>query len=152
MIPKFQLHPIMFSMLFQMGTNYKAALIPRRIRETIHGWGKAARRKRRLGHFTDDSTIHTVTDASTVASLEEYDHQLIDIPETAIGAGNSIGAEVELQPRNISNSPASVPNETSSRVGTPLLRPSASVSVSTTSLNYHTEGILRSSSMPTRRE
>lgn len=73
MIPKFQLHPIMFSMLFQMGTNYKAALIPRRIRETIHGWGKAARRKRRLGHFTDDSTIHTVTDASTVASLEEYD-------------------------------------------------------------------------------
>ncbi|KAL9444132.1 hypothetical protein AB3S75_017334 [Citrus x aurantiifolia] len=142
----------LYALVTQMGTNYKAALIPRRIRETIHGWGKAARRKRRLGHFTDDSTIHTVTDASTVASLEEYDHQLIDIPETAIGAGNSIGAEVELQPRNISNSPASVPNETSSRVGTPLLRPSASVSVSTTSLNYHTEGILRSSSMPTRRE
>lgn len=128
-----------------MGTNYKAALIPQRIRETIHGWGKAARRKRRHGHFADDSTIHTVTDTSTVASLEEYDHQLIDIPETATGA------EVELQPRNIFNSPASVPNLTSSRVGTPLLRPSASVSVSTT-LNYHTEGILRSSSMPTRRE
>ncbi|KAH9802767.1 MLO-like protein 11 [Citrus sinensis] len=142
----------LYALVTQMGTNYKAALIPRRIRETIHGWGKAARRKRRLGHFTDDSTIHTVTDASTVASLEEYDHQLIDIPETAIGAGNSTGAEVELQPRNISNSPASVPNETSSRVGTPLLRPSASVSVSTTSLNYHTEGILRSSSMPARRE
>lgn len=135
----------LYALVTQMGTNYKAALIPQRIRETIHGWGKAARRKRRHGHFADDSTIHTITDTSTVASLEEYDHQLIDIPETATGA------EVELQPHNISISPASVPNETSSRVGTPLLRPSASVSVSTT-LNYHTEGILRSSSMPTGRE
>lgn len=136
-----------------MGTNYKAALIPQRIRETIHGWGKEARRKRRHGRFADDSTIHT--DTSTVVSLEEYDHQLIDNPETATGgAANSTGAEVELQPRNASNTPSSVPNETSSRVGTPLLRPSASVSVSvtTTSLNYHTEAIPRSSSMPTRRE
>ncbi|KAE8660262.1 MLO-like protein 11 [Hibiscus syriacus] len=63
----------LYALVTQMGTNYKAALIPQRIRETIHGWGKAARRRRRLGRFTDDSTIHT--DTSTVMSLEEDDHE-----------------------------------------------------------------------------
>lgn len=133
-----------------MGTNYKAALIPQRIRETIHGWGKAARRKRRHGHLADDSTIHT--DTSTVMSLEEYDHQLIDIPETDAGIGNGTGTEIELQPHEDSTTLASVANETSSRVGTPLLRPSASISASATSLSFHAEGIPRSSSMPIRRE
>ncbi|KAK3199020.1 hypothetical protein Dsin_022435 [Dipteronia sinensis] len=47
----------LYALVTQMGTNYKAALIPQRIRETIHGWGKEARRKRRHGLFTDDSTI-----------------------------------------------------------------------------------------------
>ncbi|KAF2286004.1 hypothetical protein GH714_009619 [Hevea brasiliensis] len=98
------------------GNNYKAALIPQRIRETIHGWGKAARRKRRHGIFTDDSTIHT--DTSTVLSLEEDDHPYLDVGETAANTH----AEVELQPvSTISNSPAPIANETSSRVGTPLL-------------------------------
>ena len=31
---------LIFIFHFQMGTNYKAALIPQRIRETIHGWGR----------------------------------------------------------------------------------------------------------------
>lgn len=136
-----------FSSSFQMGTNYKAALIPHRIRETIHGWGKAARRRRRLGLFADDSTIHT--DTSTVMSIEEDDHELLDAPGTAAGACT----EIELQPASaISTSPSPpAANETSSRVGTPLLRPSASVSSSVT-LTLKGEGILRSSSMPTRGE
>ncbi|KAJ0102961.1 hypothetical protein Patl1_04612 [Pistacia atlantica] len=58
----------LYALVTQMGTNYKAALIPQRIRETIHGWKKEARRKRRHGLFPDDSTIHT--DTSTVMSLE----------------------------------------------------------------------------------
>ncbi|GLT62146.1 hypothetical protein SLA2020_348040 [Shorea laevis] len=69
----------LYALVTQMGTNYKAALIPHRIRETIHGWGKAARRRRRLGLFADDSTIHT--DTSTVMSIEEDDHELLYAPE-----------------------------------------------------------------------
>ncbi|XVE80165.1 hypothetical protein DITRI_Ditri14bG0117800 [Diplodiscus trichospermus] len=136
----------LYALVTQMGTNYKAALIPQRIRETIHGWGKAARRKRRHGRFTDDSTIHT--DTSTVMSLEEYDHQLIDVHED----GNGTYTEIELQPPpNITSSPSSVANETSSRVGTPLLRTSASISASTIS-SFQKEDFQRSSSLPTRRE
>ncbi|KAK9266211.1 hypothetical protein L1049_000755 [Liquidambar formosana] len=137
----------LYALVTQMGTNYKAALIPQRIRETIHGWGKAARRRRRRhGIFTDDSTIHT--DTSTVLSIEEDDHQLLDSLET----GTITDSEIELQPAPIiTTSPSPIASETSSRVGTPLLRPSASVS-STVAVNFHTEGIPRSSSMPIRRE
>ncbi|KAF7822742.1 MLO-like protein 11 [Senna tora] len=137
----------LYALVTQMGTNYKAALIPQRIRETIHGWGKATRRKRRHGMFTDDSTIRT--DTSTVLSIEE-DDQLIDVPETATDLVT--GTEVELQPITASgSSPSPVPNETSSRAATPLLRPSASVS-SAIRFKFLEEAIPRSSSMPTRRE
>ncbi|EOY12910.1 Seven transmembrane MLO family protein isoform 2 [Theobroma cacao] len=136
----------LYALVTQMGTNYKAALIPQRIRETIHGWGKAARRRRRHGLFPDDSTIHT--DTSTVMSLEEEEHQFIDINE----AGNGTHTEIELQPpANVTASPSPVANETSSRVGTPLLRPSATISSSTMS-SLQKEDFLRSSSMPVRRE
>nr|APR64268.1 MLO-like protein 11 [Populus tomentosa] len=134
----------LYALVTQMGTNYKAALIPQRIRDTIHGWGKAARRKRRHGNFTDDSTVHT--DTSTVMSLEEDDHQLLDIRDIADGPVT----QIELQPAFISVSPGPVANETSSRACTPLLRPSASVSSSETP-NLNVEGIPRSSSMPVRR-
>ncbi|XP_057513555.1 MLO-like protein 11 [Actinidia eriantha] len=139
----------LYALVTQMGTNYKAALIPQRIRETIHGWKKAARRrKRRLSIFTDDSTIHT--DTSTVMSLEEDDHQLLDSPRTT----HNTGPEIELQPHTITitTSPSPVAaNETSSRVGTPLLQPSASVSSTVASSIFQTEVITRSLSMPVRR-
>ncbi|XP_044474132.1 MLO-like protein 11 isoform X2 [Mangifera indica] len=135
----------LYALVTQMGTNYKAALIPQRIRETIHGWKNSARRKRRQSLFLDDSTIHT--DRSTVMSLEECDHQLIDIPETA----NGTGIEIELQPHNDSAMPP-VANETSNRMSTPLLRPSASISSTNTPPDFLTKGISRSYSMPTRRE
>lgn len=126
-----------------MGTNYKAALIPQRIRETIHGWKKAARRKRRLGIYNDDSTIHTCTDTSTVVSVEEDDREFLDGPATDVNALDG----VELQPvSSVMTSPFPVANETSSRVGTPLLRPSASVS-SSVSLNIQPETVPRSASM-----
>ncbi|MFS7938512.1 hypothetical protein Hanom_Chr05g00440571 [Helianthus anomalus] len=52
----------------QMGTNYTAELIPQRTRDTIHGWGKEARRRRnRLGIYGDDSTFHI--DTSTMVHL-----------------------------------------------------------------------------------
>lgn len=128
-------HATSFQCLFQMGTNYKAALIPQRIRETIHGWGKAARRKRRHGMFTDDSTIHT--DTSTVLSIEE-DDQLIDTPE------------VELQQvKAVTATPSPIANETSSRAVTPLLRPSASIS--SVQCSSKAEAIPRCSSMPSGR-
>ena len=86
----------MLPLFLQMGTNYKAALTPQRIRETIHGLAKAARRKRRHGNFTDDSTIHT--DTNTVMSLEEDDHLLLDILEI----GDGPVTQIELQPAFIS--------------------------------------------------
>ncbi|KAG4968970.1 hypothetical protein JHK87_034621 [Glycine soja] len=125
----------LYALVTQMGTNYKAALIPQRIRETIHGWGKAARRKRRHGMFTDDSTIHT--DTSTVLSIEE-DDQLIDTPE------------VELQPATaVTATPSPIANETSSRAVTHLLRPSASIS--SVQCSSKAEAIPRCSSMPSGR-
>ncbi|GMI63666.1 MILDEW RESISTANCE LOCUS O 11 [Hibiscus trionum] len=134
----------LYALVTQMGTNYKAALIPQRIRETIHGWGKAARRKRRHGRFMDDSTIHT--DTSTVLSLEEDDHRLIDVHE----ANDGTYTEIELQPPpNVTSGPA--PIRTSSSVGMPLLRTSASVSASTIS-RFQNEDFRRSSSMPVTRE
>lgn len=136
----------LYALVTQMGTNYKAALIPQGIRETIHGWKKAARRKRRLGMFTDDSTIHT--DASTVISVEEDDHQFLNNPETEANGHT----EIELQQASINIADtAAVANETSIRIGTPLLRPCTSVPSSIT-LDSHRYGTLRSVSMPTRRE
>lgn len=59
-----------------MGSNYKAALIPERIRQTMHGWGKAARKRRKHRRGLDESTIRTET--STVCSLDEDDQELFD--------------------------------------------------------------------------
>lgn len=75
-------------------------------------------------------------------SVEEDDHQLIDSPEFAPG-------EIEMQHSAISINDQSppAPNETSTRVGTPLLRPSASVS-SPLSFRMLQEMAPRSSSMP----
>ncbi|KMS97982.1 hypothetical protein BVRB_4g096990 [Beta vulgaris subsp. vulgaris] len=135
----------LYALVTQMGTNYKAALIPHRIRETIHGWKKsAAKRKKRLGVFGDDSTIHT--DASTVMSLDDDDNHLLDIPESG-PVGQS---EIELQSLSATDASPPVTNETSSRVGTPLLRPSASTSSRSPSSLFIEAP--RSFSMPSRRD
>ncbi|KAJ6979963.1 MLO-like protein 11 [Populus alba x Populus x berolinensis] len=132
----------LYALVTQMGTNYKAALFPPRIRETIfHGWWKAETSgKRRHAIFTDDSTMHR--DTSTLMS-EEDNHHLLDIPENDADPVT----QVELQPASfISVRPTTVANETSSGVATPFLRHSASVSSSETS-NFHVEDLPRSSSM-----
>ncbi|GER56516.1 MLO-like protein [Striga asiatica] len=133
----------LYALVTQMGTNYKAALIPKRIRETIHGWGKAARRKRRLGIFTDDSTIHT--DTSTVISVEEDDNRSIESPRFA----PHLDSQIELQPvTDIGFDSTQFPtNEVSSRMGTPLLRHSASIASPISRMILHEE-IPRSSSLP----
>ncbi|XP_011029455.1 PREDICTED: MLO-like protein 11 isoform X2 [Populus euphratica] len=135
----------LYALATQMGTNYKAALIPQRIRETIHGWWKtAASGKRRHAIFTDDSTMHR--DTSTLMS-EEDNHHLLDIPENDADPVT----QIELQRASfISVSPTTVANETSSGAATPFLRQSASVSSSETS-NFHLDEIPRSFSMPVRR-
>ncbi|CAA6655658.1 unnamed protein product [Spirodela intermedia] len=85
----------LYALVTQMGTNYKAALIPRRIRETIHGWGKEARRRRKQRHGYDDSTIRTET--STVCSIED-DDQLLQDPS------DSHYVQIGLQPTAASDS------------------------------------------------
>lgn len=125
-----------------MGTNYKAALLPQRVRDTINGWGKATRRRRRHG---DDSTIRTET--STVASVEEYDHQMLDVPETSPAQGTH---DHELQLVKNWGASISVANENSSRVGTPLLQPCASTSFSKSQKETR-ESLSRSSSLPVKR-
>lgn len=96
--------------------------------------------------FADDSTMHT--DASTVISVEEDDHQFLNNPETEANGHT----EIELQQASINIADtAAVANETSSRIGTPLLRPCTSVPSSVT-LDSYRDGTLRSVSMPTRRE
>ncbi|XP_042041507.1 MLO-like protein 11 isoform X1 [Salvia splendens] len=133
----------LYALVTQMGTNYKAALIPRNIRDTIHGWGKAARRRRKMGAFTDDSTFRT--DTSTVMSVEEDDHQLIDRSRFAPQSAT----EIELQQTTVAISDDQSPpsaNEGSTLVGTPLLH-SASDS-SPVSLRIPQEMAPRYSSKP----
>nr|GEU76406.1 MLO-like protein 11 [Tanacetum cinerariifolium] len=122
----------LYALVTQMGTNYKAALIPQRIRETIKGWRKEAkRRKRKLGIYGDDSTIRTET--STVISLEEFDHQELDSPRAETTPAKHL--ELELQPPGVMKRGAS------------RLRPLASVS-SLASLNFPQEPVTRSYSLP----
>ncbi|XP_057837883.2 MLO-like protein 11 isoform X2 [Cryptomeria japonica] len=91
------------ALVSQMGTNFKAALLPPRVRETIHGWGKEAKRRRRRGTVTDESytrtTVGSSEDTYTVNhdeiygdrfSLSHNSHQ-----NGHIGTNNSI--EIELQ-------------------------------------------------------
>uniref|UniRef100_A0A7N0RES3 MLO-like protein n=2 Tax=Kalanchoe fedtschenkoi TaxID=63787 RepID=A0A7N0RES3_KALFE len=140
----------LYALVTQMGTNYKAALIPQRIRETIHGWGKTARRKRRLGMYDDSATVRT--DASTVISLEEFendDRSLDAIPSPRSAPPTEIELQQPRPPHIVTSLNSSFPNETSSRVGTPLLRPSASISASP--VDVERDGYFRSSSMPVRR-
>ncbi|XP_021754850.1 MLO-like protein 11 [Chenopodium quinoa] len=134
----------LYALVTQMGTNYKAALIPHRIRETLHGWKKsAAKRKKRLGMYGDDSTVHT--DASTVISLDEDDSHMLDIRVS----GAAAQSEIELQSPSTTDASPPVANESSSRVGTPLLRPSASISARIPSSQQI--DVQRCSSMPNRR-
>ncbi|RWW24058.1 hypothetical protein BHE74_00024958 [Ensete ventricosum] len=73
-----------------MGSNYKAALLPQSIRDTIHGWGKAARKRRKHRRGMDESTIHTET--STVCSIEEDEQELLEDPS------DHSYIQIELQP------------------------------------------------------
>ncbi|CAH8279548.1 unnamed protein product [Arabidopsis lyrata] len=144
----------LYALVTQMGTNYKAALIPQRIRETIRGWGKATRRKRRHGIYGDDSTVRTET--STIASIEEYDHQVLDVTETSFEQQQKQQqqgtTELEMQP--IQPRSDCVPNESSIRVGTPLLRPWLSISSPTTTIELRSEPmepLSRSFSLPSEK-
>ncbi|CAA2938493.1 MLO 11 [Olea europaea subsp. europaea] len=78
--------------------------------------GKAAMRRRRHGAFADDSTIHIAT--STILSVEEDVNQLVDCPRVV----PQTGTEIELQPHIVDiGGHSSVANETSSKIGMPLL-------------------------------
>ncbi|CAJ1978579.1 unnamed protein product [Sphenostylis stenocarpa] len=50
----------LYALVAQMGTNYKPALIPETVRETIYNWGKEARRKRRHGTINDDFELYSI--------------------------------------------------------------------------------------------
>ncbi|XP_039001509.1 MLO-like protein 14 [Hibiscus syriacus] len=80
----------LYAQITQMGTNFKAALIPQGVRETIHGWGKEARRsrRRRRRRFVNDSAIQT--DTSRVLSANDGYHGLIDIHGTRGSTSNGI--------------------------------------------------------------
>lgn len=129
----------LYALVTQMGTNYKAALIPQRIRETIHGWGKEVRKKRRQGSVTDDATVYTET--STVCSIEEDEQQLFGDPPTYNAC-----VDIELQPADAADQ-SSVANDNSSRGGTPLLRCSTFMRTRN-QLDTESNGISRSASLP----
>ncbi|KAI3702867.1 hypothetical protein L6452_28620 [Arctium lappa] len=138
----------LYALVTQMGTNYKAALIPQRIRDTIHGWGKETRRRRRrrkLGIYGDDSTVQT--DTSTVISVEEFDHEDLGVPRAGTMPDEPL--EVELQPHKITKTshPPLVAKENSCWVGAPLLQPSASSALP----SFLPETVTRSHSLPARK-
>lgn len=130
-----------------MGSNYKAALIPQRIREVMHGWGKATRRKKRHGLLTDESTIRTET--STICSIEEDDQLLDEEPHNTrtTNGTNPLSVEMIEIPPNPCLHEMHFPNHSSSRVGTPLLRSVSTVSPSIVMAMLGSE-VSRSSSMP----
>ncbi|XP_073301676.1 MLO-like protein 11 isoform X2 [Primulina huaijiensis] len=110
----------LYALVTQMGTNYKAALLPHSIRETMHGWGKEARRRRKHAVFADNSTVRT--DRSSVLSVDEDDDEW-SLRSPRFASNRSV--EIELQPPTVVIADhSSVFNETNSRLGMPLLRPS----------------------------
>ncbi|XP_073054585.1 MLO-like protein 11 isoform X5 [Primulina eburnea] len=110
----------LYALVTQMGTNYKAALLPHSIRETMHGWGKEARRRRKHALVADDSTVRT--DRSSVLSIDEDDDEW-SLHSPRFSSNRSV--EIELQPPTVVIADhSSVSNETNSRLGMPLLRPS----------------------------
>ncbi|KAJ0593433.1 hypothetical protein HanRHA438_Chr03g0127821 [Helianthus annuus] len=125
----------LYALATQMGTNYKAALIPQRIRETIQEWRhEAKKRRRKLGIYSDYSTVHTET--STVISLEDFDHQELVSPPTETAPSDDLA--VELRPPTVMTSGA-------------LLRPSGSV-CSSVSPSFLLEVVTRSFSLPARKQ
>lgn len=93
------------ALVTQMGTNFKAALLPPRVRETIHGWGKEAKRRRRRGLVTDESTTITTVGSSEDSRLMTHDEIYGDrfslsdssYPNGHIGTTASNSIEIELQ-------------------------------------------------------
>ncbi|KAL4580302.1 hypothetical protein LXL04_016491 [Taraxacum kok-saghyz] len=77
----------LYALVTQMGTNYKDAMIPQRIRETIDGLRKEARRRRKYINNGDDSTV---------ISVDESDHHELDYPRTT--TTHLERSEIELQP------------------------------------------------------
>ncbi|XP_042444478.1 MLO-like protein 14 [Zingiber officinale] len=134
----------LYALVTQMGSNYKAALLPQSIRDTIHGWGKAARKRRKHRRGMDESTIHTET--STVCSIEE-DEEFLEDPNSYM--------QLELQPPSIPPTTTSTvehPNAAGygdssySNAHLPLLH---SISVpSSPALSERGNGISRCASMP----
>ncbi|KAJ1273512.1 hypothetical protein BS78_06G286500 [Paspalum vaginatum] len=150
-----------YALVTQMGSKYKAALIPRRIRETIHGWGKATRKKRRRRrHAGDDSTIRTET--STVCSLTDEDEDDFEdhhgpfVETTPIANNRGPYLKIELQAHGSGSRlgtpcfhhTVAVPGSSSSHGGSghPMLLRQASVSAP--SSPSHRSGMTRSASMP----
>ncbi|KAL7584691.1 hypothetical protein Lser_V15G45311 [Lactuca serriola] len=113
----------LYALVTQMGTNYKAALIPERIRETMNEWRKEARRRRRRRKFS----FSMYGDDSPAISVEEFDHGELHSPRVATTRNHRL--EIELQP--------------------PVLRQSASVS-SSASPRFLSEIITRAYSLPSR--
>ncbi|KAI3854276.1 hypothetical protein MKW98_024699 [Papaver atlanticum] len=110
----------LYALVTQMGTNYKAALIPDKVRETIHGWNKETKKRRRRGILNDDSTVHT--DASTVISVDDVDNEFQS-------PSPNRHHTIELKPisTTVRIKHSAFVDEGSSRVGTPLLRTSTSI-------------------------
>lgn len=135
-----------------MGSNYKAALIPLRIRETMHGWGKEARKRRRHRRSIDDSTTIR-TETSTVCSLEEGDQELFDN-----NPSDNPYVLIELQTATAATTTATTTAATTPLISdhtvtsscAPLLQSSVSVP-SSPALSARGNGISRSYSMPARR-
>ncbi|KAG8043956.1 hypothetical protein GUJ93_ZPchr0458g22577 [Zizania palustris] len=139
-----------YALVMQMGSKYKAALIPRRIRETMHGWGKDARRRRRK-HRGDDSTIRTET--STVCSLDlDDDDDDYERGPFEVGTPSRPDLKIELPPRVCSarlhapcHHPVSVSTQGSSH---PMLQRQASSLSAPPSPSNRAGGVTRSASMP----
>lgn len=144
-----------YALVTQMGSKYKAALIPRRIRETMHGWGKAARKRRRKRRG-DESTIRTET--STVCSLddEEDDDEEDQEPfQEATPARPYL--KIELQARSSGRSPRPdtpchhhpvMPNSSSTHGSSHALLLQQSSSSAPSSPSNRGGGVTRSASMP----
>ncbi|KAH9321059.1 hypothetical protein KI387_015698, partial [Taxus chinensis] len=76
----------LYALVTQMGTHFKAALLPQKIRETMHGWGKDAKRRRRKGTITAEST-----ERSTVGTGEDY---LLRTYDQSYGNGSSSDEDI----------------------------------------------------------
>ncbi|KAK7405221.1 hypothetical protein VNO78_06420 [Psophocarpus tetragonolobus] len=157
----------LYALVTQMGTNFKAALIPETVRDAMDDWGKTTRKKRKQGLLPNDLKLQPLRaliparKRPSRAGIHDLARQSLnhdwscpslhhDLAGQSFPSTWPVGLCTTTWPVDPCTMTWPVGCASRSRLGqsTPHLRTTSLISSSTTLLPFRTETIPRSSSMP----